>query len=165
MGTAGGCGHDDGLIHPVGFCPKPPRMSQGRSSFLFSLLLRVWILSVARLFDGAICLELELVQSLILGLQLGILSLQGPYPIPAGCKRLLVVVENPQVFLIALFGSQKLSIHPCRRQPIQIRTGMPVGTFKSSRRIGMSRHAYRFSRFRISQLILERFWRRSQSSL
>ena len=97
------------------------------------------------------------------GLQFGILSLQNADSFIPEFQLAIKALDDPKMFLVDLFGLSVLLQDPLRGHPVQIGAVMPVETGKIIGWIDPTRHAYGFSRFRISQLTLESAWIRVQS--
>jgi hypothetical protein len=98
-------------------------------------------------------------------LQLGILPFQQAYPLIPAFQLAITAIEDPQVVLVDLGGVSVLFQNPRGGQAVEIGAGVLVHACKIRGRLRDARHAYRFSRFRISQLTLESAWIKVQSLL
>jgi len=98
-------------------------------------------------------------------LQFRILPFQNPYPRIPPFSLAIEPIDDPQMVLVDLIGPSVLLQNPLGGHSVQRGAAVPVGAFTIMGRIGMARHAYWFSRFRISQLTLESAWIRLHSLL
>jgi len=102
-------------------------------------------------------------QGLKFGLQFGILPFQPPDPLLPALNLAIKTLYDSQMFLVYLLAPPVLLQHPLGGHSVQIRTAVPIETFKIMGRVEGTRHSYLFSRFKISQLTLERAWISFQS--
>jgi hypothetical protein len=96
-------------------------------------------------------------------LKFGILPLENADPLIPGFSLAIKTIDDPQMFLVYFLAPPVLLQDPLGGHSIQIGAAVPVQAFKIMGWIGKTRHAYLFSKFRISQLILESVWISVQS--